>query len=139
MNTKIIAILLVVVAVWGGWALYEYWQSVKESKESDEVTQRAERKVTIEDLGGALPGNLEQEYEQAKREGAAGLRRFLEKNKNNRALKDPRKAWIQLDYLILLSMTNPGEAKAIYADVKSRVNPGSAVYERVKRLQHTYE
>jgi hypothetical protein len=41
--------------------------------------------------------------------------------------------------VVLLAQSSPGEARREFAKVKSRVPPGSPVYNRVKQLEKTYE
>ncbi len=60
-------------------------------------------------------------------------------DKYRKVAKDPRLAWIELDYVQLVAPKNPGEAKRVFADVKQRTPPESPVYKRVKELEKTYE
>jgi hypothetical protein len=55
------------------------------------------------------------------------------------SVQDPRKAWIQLDYCVLISREDPAEARRIFAEVKGRLQPSSPVWARIKRLEKTYE
>jgi hypothetical protein len=136
MGSKIIGTFLVVVVIWLGWLAYDYWTS-KEALEG-KPKSKAVRTVTLEDLG-QLPERLEQELAEAQKEGASGLKRFLTKYQKAPVLKDPRKAWIQLDYVVMVSLTDPGEARRVFREVKNRVGPDSPVYERVKKMQPTYQ
>ena len=54
-------------------------------------------------------------------------------------IADPRKAWIELDYVVLLAQSSPGAARQKFQEVKSRVQPDSPVYGRVRQLEKTYE
>jgi hypothetical protein len=75
--------------------------------------------------------------EVARKRGAAGLHDFLAMYGNT--ISDPCRAWIELDYVVLVAQSNPGEARRQFAKVKSRAQPGSPVYDRVKQLEKTYE
>jgi len=72
-------------------------------------------------------------------QGASGLKQFLTKYQKSPYLKDPRKAWIQLDYVVMVSLNSPGEARRVFREVRNRVGPDSPVYERMKQMQSTYE
>ena len=54
-------------------------------------------------------------------------------------VQDPRKAWIQLDYVLLITRDNIGEAKRIFAEVKARTPKNSPVWPRIQQLEKTYE
>jgi hypothetical protein len=75
--------------------------------------------------------------EIARNRGATGLRDFLARYGKN--IDDPRRAWIELDYVVLLAQSSPGEARREFAKVKSRIQSDSPVYNRVKQLEKTYE
>jgi hypothetical protein len=90
--------------------------------------------------GGQLPGlppRLQPALEAAQQRGAAGLRDFLAANGANVA--DPRLAWIQLDYVLVVAPGDPVEARKVFAQVKARLAPGSPVFARMKQLEKTYE
>jgi len=52
---------------------------------------------------------------------------------------DPRKAWIELDYVVGIAKDDPQKRKRIFADVKGRTPTTSPVYARIKTLEKTYE
>jgi hypothetical protein len=54
-------------------------------------------------------------------------------------IQDPRKAWIELDYVVQLSSKDPKEAKEIFSQVKARTPPQSPVYPRIQKLAQTYQ
>ena len=57
----------------------------------------------------------------------------------DRSVVDPRRAWIQLDYVVEVSREDPSEAKRVFKNVKDRTPPSSPVYSRIKSLEKTYE
>ena len=54
-------------------------------------------------------------------------------------MKDPRLAWIELDYVVLISSTDPVQAKKIYRQVKQRTPADSPIYLRLRAMEKTYE
>ena len=83
------------------------------------------------------PRGLEGPLDAAEQHGAVALREFLAAHGN--AIKDPRRAWIELDYVVLAGASDPGEARRVYSKVKARLTPDSPVYSRLKQLEKTYE
>ena len=67
----LIAILIVIAAIFGGWKLLEYWDRVTNERESKE--QAASRQVDGRTLPG-VPYQLEEPLQQAYNKGAAGLK-----------------------------------------------------------------
>ena len=132
----LIAIVAVVVVCFGAYKIWEYWDQTDQER-------AAKQHPTSESLDPTrLPG-LDPKYEallqQARREGAASLKRWLEAYKSSGVAKDPRLAWIELDYVVMISTENPIEAKKVFARVKSRTPADSPVYPRMKALEKTYE
>ena len=54
-------------------------------------------------------------------------------------IKDPRLAWIELDYALKVAPSNPLEAKRVFAELRDRTTPQSPIYPRVKALEKTME
>ena len=135
MTKFLIAAVIIVGLSIGGYHLYEYWGHYK----GDETAQQpayAPPNTSGDDLPG-MPQNLEQIYQASKQRGVAGLRDFL--TEYGKTVSDPRLAWIQLDYVILLAQNDPSEAKRVFNQVKGRVPSDSPVYSRVQQLAKTYE
>jgi len=135
MITKLIGVLIIVAVLYGGWNLFLYWDKVKNEKESVRK-EAAAAAVTGESLQG-MPFGLEQSLQAAKNQGAAGLKNWLKVY--GQTVKDPRKAWIELDYCVQISREDPAEARRIFAEVKKRTQSSSPVWSRIKRLEKTYE
>src|SRR5690349_15991141 len=133
--TKLIAALIIVAVLYGGWKLFFYWESVK-NEETDAKKQAAATAVTSESLAG-VPQGLQQSLQKAQQQGAVALGSWLKMN--DRRIQDPRKAWIQLDYCDLIARKDPAEAKRLFAEVKNRTPPSSPVYSRIKSLEKIYE
>ena len=132
----LIAILLIVGAIFGGWKLLEYWDDVEKDREAKQ--QAANVQIEPKSLPG-LPYQLEGPLEEAYKKGAPGLKEWLENAKRFPQIQDPRLAWIELDYVVQVSRSNPVEAKRVFADVKQRTPANSPIYRRIKALEKTYE
>jgi hypothetical protein len=133
--TKLIAALIVIVVLYGGWHLFLYWEKVEKQEENVRKDEAAAA-VVGEQLGG-VPQKLEASLQAAQRQGANGLREWLKTY--GASIQDPRKAWIELDYCTEVAREDPSEAKRIFAQVKARTRPSSPVYPRIQKLQKTYE
>ncbi len=133
--TKLITIAIVLALLYGGWQFFLYWDRVKNEKETQEKAAAA-AVVTGESLSG-LPQKLEASLSAAQRQGPAALRNWLKTYGS--ALQDPRKAWIELDYCVMVARDDPSEARRVFAAVKDRTPPTSPVWPRIKQLQPTYE
>ncbi len=134
--TKLIAILFLVAALFVGWKLFDYWDKVKSEEDAAARQKAAASAVSPQQLPG-MPYQLEESLSKAEKLGATGLRNWLEAYGSR--IEDPRKAWIQLDYVLLLSRDNPRDAKRLFAEVKARTPESSPVYPRIKELEKTYE
>jgi len=133
--TKLIAALLIIATIYGGWELFLYWEKVKND---EEISQKKEAAAMV--LGDQLPGmstKLDQSLQNARKQGAVGLRTWLKNNKQS--VEDPRKAWIELDYCVAVAREDTAEAKRVFAAVKERTTPSSPVWPRIKQLEKTYE
>src|ERR1051325_115009 len=122
--TKLIAALIIAVVLFVGYKLFVYWDSVK----NDEETHRKEaaaKLITRGDQLDGMPYQLQSVYQKAEQQGATGIRAFL-KNYGN-TVRDPRKAWIELDLCQLITHENPAEARRLYSEVKNRTPAESPV------------
>ena len=133
--TKLIAVVIIVLVLWGGWELFFYWERVKNEEES-EKKQQAAAAVVGERLAG-MPYQLETSLKTAENQGATAMQAWLKAY--GQMLQDPRKAWIELDYCVLISRDNPAEAKRLFAEVKARTPESSQVWPRIKQLEKAYE
>ena len=125
------AIIVIGLAV-GGWNLYVYWGNFKEK----DAAATTPVQVDTSDLRG-MPASLESALDAAKKRGAVGLHDFLATY--GKTIADPKLASIELDYVVLVAQSSPGEARVTFAKVKKRTPANSPVYKRVKQLEKTYE
>jgi hypothetical protein len=131
-----IAIIILIVAVvgFGGYKLWEYWDATDQQKTTAEPTQS----VRPESLPG-LPNSLEYKLKEAQNKGPDAFKEFIDQIKKSPLVKDPRLAWIELDYVVMIAAKDPAEAKRIFAKVKERTPQNSPVYPRVQSLAKTFE
>src|SRR2546430_4684032 len=131
----LITILIVVGVVVGGYKLWEYWENVENEREKD---KNPPAQLSPERLQG-LPPKLEPSLQQAEKGGPKALKAWLDQYKRTGVVKDPRLAWIELDYVVMITKDDPIEAKKIFGEVKQRTPPDSPVNERIKTLEKNYE
>jgi hypothetical protein len=133
--TKLIAAFIIVLMLYGGWHLFLYWEKVNNEQETRQK-QRAAAVVGEDQLPG-LPEKLGPSLQSAKKQGVTAFRKWLKAYGS--LVQDPRKAWIELDYCVLVSHEDLTEARRVFAEVKARTPESSPVWPRVKQLQKTYE
>ena len=133
---KLVGTLIVLVVIVGSLKLFDYWQEVDREKELKEKASSG-RPVDPQRLPG-LPWQLEPKLIEAQKQTTT-FKEWLEMHKKSQVLKDPRLAWIELDYVVLVARENPLEAKKVFAEVKKRIPIDSPVYPRIKGLEKTYE
>jgi hypothetical protein len=130
-----ISVLILLVVVLTVWKLWEYWDRVETNK--DRAEREAKKQVDPHSLAG-LEWKFEDSLQKAMdQKDPAALKAWLDKH--SRIVQDPRLAWIELDYVMLIAPQNPLEAKKVYHAVKERTPPESPVYKRVKSLEKTYD
>jgi len=133
----LISILIVIGVIFTIYKGYDYWERVNDEKALNEKARKGED-VDIGDLNG-MPWQIEPKYREAVQKGTPGLKAFLEAYGKSPSFKDPRKAWIELDYLVMVSGSDPVEAKRMYAEVKARISTNSIIYPRIRSLGKTFD
>jgi hypothetical protein len=129
----IAVIVLLIMGAYKGCEFYE-----KHSIEQAEIAATlARRDVNPATLAGMDRG-LEQLYKDAQAKGLPGLRDFLQSYRNTTYLTDPKLAWIELDYVVLQAARDPADARKVFQQVRSRLQPGSPVYWRMKDLEGSF-
>ena len=131
----LIVIAIVVVVALGGWQMFEYWDKVQNDKLTEE--KNAASAVVNPDSLGGLPYALNDSLKAAQQKGATALGNWLKAYGAN--VQDPRKAWIQLDYVLLITRDNPQEAKRVFSEVRDRLAPSSPVWPRLHELEKSYQ
>jgi hypothetical protein len=130
----VISLVIIVGLALGARQFYQYWGKFKTPEPAAAVATPPE--VPDDQLPG-LPASLQEALNEAREHGADGLRSFLAAH--GKAIADPRRASLELDYVLLITPSNPAEACRIFARVKERLEPNSPVYDRMKKLEKTYE
>ena len=145
---KLFGFLIIIAAIYGGWELYLYYKDVETKTNAANgvatgtpaapAPAAAGTEVVIpqESLAG-LPPALEATLKTAREQGVGALGAWLKKYRY--AVKDPRLAAIELDYVVLMSQRDPVEAKKVFLGVKARTPANSPLYPRVKKLEKAYE
>jgi len=133
----IISIILVAALAFGGWKFYEFYQKYKTDQDLKEQQDAAVTQVDPAQLAG-MPQQWESQYKNSTNSGiktwAAWMKLYAQR------VGDPRRAWIELDYMVRISSDDPQEAKQIYSMVKDRItDTNSPVYPRLNQLSRTYE
>lgn len=135
MTTKLIAAVIIAAVLYGGWELFFYWERVKNEQEN-EKKQAAAAAVMGDNLPG-VPYQLQASLKAAESQGAAGLKNWLKTY--GASIQDPRKAWIELDYCVLVVGQDPSEARRVFAEVRNRIDSSSPVWPRIQKLEKTYQ
>jgi hypothetical protein len=133
--TKVIAAFIIIIVLYGGWHLFLYWEKVRDEKETEQ--KHAAAAVVDGDHLYGMPDKLAPSFETARKRGPSAVKTWL-KNYGY-MVTDPRKAWIELDYCVMVSREDLPEARRVFAEVKKRVTDSSPVWPRVKELQKVYE
>jgi hypothetical protein len=132
----LIGLVVVVGLSMGAWQFYQYWEKFSDKPKNAQVGATAPAPPVEGNSLPGLPPSLQSVFDQAQQRGAPGYHDFLKMYGNT--VSDPRKAWIELDYAVLLAPSNPAEARHVFEKVKTRVTSDSPVYTRVQELEKTY-
>ena len=135
MIKALIIALVVVLLAFGGWQLFEYWNKVQDEKFN--ADKNAATSVVNPDYLPGLPPGYDTSLRLAQQQGTAALGNWLKAY--GPAVQDPRKAWIQLDYVLLITREDPQEARRLFGEVKDRTPPSSPVWPRVHELEKSYQ
>ena len=129
--------VLITLALIAG--LYLFGKAIFNEYKDQENEKAAASKVEQQGPSDGLPGmpsTFQASLAAAQQGGAPALKEWLERYRPY--LRDPKLAAIELDYVVLISRSDPQEGKRIYDSVRSRVPKTSPVYDRVKRLENTF-
>ena len=130
--TKLIWVLIILVVIFVGYRTVTYWQNFENEKDLAPTSEP----IRPERLPG-MPDQFQRSLDAAYQNGATGLKQWLDAYGSQ--IQDPRLAWIQLDYCVLLVKTSPKEAQQLFGEVKDRTPTSSPVYARVKQLERSFE
>jgi hypothetical protein len=136
----LIGIFIVIGCAYGGFQLYDYFHTFKQEEDRPRWAASPPPSPADVNAGSHLPGlpsALEVSLSQAQAQGGRALGQWL--LHSQRKVHDPRLAWIQLDYVVLIAPADLYEARKVFKEVKARTEPSSPVYPRVKQLEKTYD
>jgi hypothetical protein len=130
----IISVLILAGVFWvGKLLLTEY----KDIERRDGPDTPAPSVVTPSSSLSGMPPGLESVLQAAQKQGASGLANFLRQYRT--MIQDPRLGEIELDYVVLISLQDPSEAKRIFHAVQQRTPLSSPVRDRIKRLEQNFQ
>src|ERR1700761_693985 len=101
----LIALVIIVGLALGAWQLNNYWGNFKTTPTAAPQTQA---QVPDDQLPG-MPASLQPSLDAARQRGAPGLKDFLTTYGNS--ISDPRRAAIELDYVVLVAPSSATEAR----------------------------
>ena len=133
---QLIAVLLIIGAIWCAKKIQSHWDQVKAQKLAEEGRTPPPAAAVTGVLPGLPPG-LESSLQTARKQGAAGLKNWFKAYRPY--VTDPRLAAIELDYVVLVGAGNIKEARQVFAAVKQRTPTNSPVYPRIKQLEKNYQ
>ena len=126
-------VLIVLAVIFGGWKLWDYWDNVNMQKEaSEKVVEVSEGQM------GQMSQELERSLTEARNKGPSALKAWLNRFEKSPKIPEDRLAWIKLDYVLMISQSDPLEAKKVFAEVKEKTPSTSKVYPRIQKLEKTY-
>jgi hypothetical protein len=132
----VISLVIIIAVLFGAYSVWEYWDKVNHDRDVAEKEAAAKLNFSPESLQG-MPNGLEASYANAQKGGAKGVATWLKIN--GARVQDPRKAWIELDYAVLIAREDPVEAKKIFAAVKGRTEETSQVMPRIKQMEKAFQ
>ena len=133
---QIISLVLIVALGVGAWELFQLWEKYSSDTDLKQAQADADANIVPEQLAG-MPDQWEAGYKQATNGGMKTWTAWMKKNAQQ--VGDPRRAWIELEYMIKVSADDPQEAKSIFASVKDRTPTNSPIYPRILQLEKTYQ
>src|SRR5690348_6552452 len=102
--SKLIGIIIVILVIWGGYELWVLWDKYNTGQDLKEEQARLAQ-VVPEQLAGMPNGKMEETYKMAQKNGATGVRNWLKAYGSQ--INDPRRAWIELDYVVMVAREDP--------------------------------
>ena len=134
---QFLGLLLIVGLLWVGHKILNYYKTIEAKAAHTPAEQAAVPNAANPASLPGMPSELEAPLQVVMQEGHKSLRRWLDYYRPR--LADPRLAWIELDYVTLVSAVDPETARQAFQAVKARTPTNSPVYPRIRQLQKTYE
>lgn len=130
---RILTVGLIVVFIILGIKAIQFFTKLAKT---EKIESQPSSLSTLPDKLPGMPAYLEPELQKARERGAEGLRRFLREHYFE--IKDPRLAEIELDYVVLVGLTDREEARRVLERIGKRITPESPVYKRYRALLKNY-
>lgn len=128
----IITVLLIIGFYMGIRSIFREYKKEEQRQKQNEAPPEVRPADGLE----GMPPQFEASLKTAQSQGAASLKAWLDRYRSY--LHDPKLGAIELDYALLVSRTDPAEAKRVFAEVKQRTPATSPLYDRVKKLDSTF-
>lgn len=133
---NLIGLAMIAAVLYGAYKLWEVY-------DASNTTQRMEQKVQANrEFGQHLQGldyRLEQRLRESYAKGVLGLAAFIKDYGNSPSFLDPRLAWVEMDYAMLLIQRDPIKAKKVFQQVRSRIGPNSPVESYAKECSAAFD
>ncbi len=135
--TKLLWIIGIIAVIVGGYKIWEIWEQYDKDKDlaAEEARKREVKGEMLPGLPYEIP-NIQDSLATAQKGGATTLANWLKTYGSK--VQDPRKAWIELDYMEDIAHEDPNEARKIFAMVQSRITTNSPVWPRIEKLKSTF-
>jgi hypothetical protein len=133
----LIAIFIALVGVYLFMELVGFYRRTAGPEGSQPSTSSSEVHTPTGDTLPGLPPFLETSLAQAQQQGAEELGKWLKAW--SKQVQDPRLAWIELDYVVLLNLKDHKAARERFQQIKARTPPGTPVYDRIQKLDSAYQ
>lgn len=133
----LIAIFILLVAVFLFTELVGFYNRTARPRPAYEESNPAPQALAGGESLPGLPPALEASLAQAQQQGVEELGKWL--RTWHRQIQDPRLAWIELDYVVLLNLKDHKAAREKFLEVRERTPPSSPVYVRLEKLAPAYE
>jgi len=138
----LISIFLVLTAIWVFLQIAGVYDRTAKPHAAEESAARA---ATPSASSGGVPGDelpglppqFEASLTQARSGGVEELGKWLKQW--GKQVRDPRLASIELDYIVMLNLRNHKAARERFLEVATRTQPGSPVFERIRKLAPAYD
>ena len=130
---KVLTVVFILFLLWLGVKIYHLTIHAMKSAGFQEAPA-ATTQPTGETAG--LTPDLKKSLEEAKKQGADGLRAWLAQHAWE--VQDPTLAEIEMDYVVLVGPSDPEEAKRVLERIGKRIKPDSPVYKRYEALCRAY-
>src|SRR5687767_7988424 len=105
--SKVIGLLIIAAVGLLGYVLYNYYQTMEEDKKSKKPV---ETEINVWELG-QMPRGFEESLKQAESLGTKAFGDWVKTHGPH--VPEPRRSWIELDYVVMIATEKPAEAKKL--------------------------